>query len=160
MRKLVALAIASVAGLVLVGLAIAGLNGNWSVHLNGATEVPVRDTLAQGQATFNLSEDGTSIEYKLTVANIENVLQAHIHLGPPTGTGGIVVWLYPPGPPPVLIPGRSDGTLAEGSFTAADLVGALAGHPLEDLIAALESGNAYVNVHTVQFPGGEIRGNF
>lgn len=160
MRKLVALAIASVAGLVLVGLAIAGMNGNWSVHLNGDTEVPVRDTLAQGQATFKLSDDGTSIDYKLNVANIENVLQAHIHLGSPTQTGGIVVWLYPSAPPAMLIPGRSDGTLAEGSFTAANLVGALAGHPLSDLIAALESGNAYVNVHTTQFPPGEIRGNF
>jgi hypothetical protein len=58
----------------------------------------------------------------------------------------------------VLIPGRSNGMLAEGNITAANLVGALAGHPLSDLIAAIEAGNAYVNVHTSQYPAGEIRG--
>ena len=38
---------------------------------------------------------------------------AHIHLAPtPGANGGIVVWLYPSGPPASLIPGRSDGVLA------------------------------------------------
>jgi hypothetical protein len=29
---------------------------------------------------------------------------------------------------------------------------------LEDLLEAMRSGNTYVNVHTSQYPGGEIRG--
>ncbi|MGH2603614.1 MAG: CHRD domain-containing protein [Dehalococcoidia bacterium] len=37
-------------------------------------------------------------------------------------------------------------------------MGSLAGQPLSALIAQIQSGNAYVNVHTTQFPGGEIRG--
>jgi hypothetical protein len=57
-----------------------------------------------------------------------------------------------------LIPGKSTGVLGEGSATAADLRGPLAGQPLSALIDALESGGAYVNVHTSQFPPGEIRG--
>ena len=51
-----------------------------------------------------------------------------------------------------------NGRLASGSIQAGDLINDLAGHPLEDLIVAIEDGNAYVNVHTVAHPGGEIRG--
>ena len=110
-------------------------------------------TLAQGQAIFHLSKDGETLEYKLIAANIENVLASHIHLAPSGVNGPIVAWLYV-GP----IPGRFDGVLARGTITAANLVGPLAEHPLGDLIAAMEAGNTYVNVHTTQYPGGEIRG--
>ncbi len=127
-------------------------------HLAGRNEVPPVDTNAQGQAIFMLSEDGMSLKYKLIVANIENVLQAHIHIAAEGVNGPIVVWLYPPSPPPVLIPGRTDGVLAEGTITAANLVGPLAGHPLSDLVSAIMAGNAYVNVHTTANPAGHIRG--
>jgi hypothetical protein len=43
-------------------------------------------------------------------------------------------------------------------ITNANLVGALAGQTLADLIAHFNNGNAYVNVHTTLYPGGEIRG--
>ena len=52
-------------------------------------------TGAQGQAMFKLSDDGQSITYKLNVANIENVTQAHIHVGALGVNGGIVAWLFP-----------------------------------------------------------------
>ena len=158
MRTRLVLAI-FVLGLVAVGVAVAGVNRNWSTHLNGVTEVPVRDTGAQGQAIFQLSKDGSSLDYKLIVANIQNVTMAHIHLGGPTATGNIVAWLYPSAPPAVLIPGRSDGVLAEGTITSGDLVNDLAGQELSDLVDAMNAGLAYVNVHTSQFPPGEIRGN-
>ncbi len=45
-----------------------------------------------------------------------------------------------------------------GSFTAADLTGPLAGKSIADLVAMLEGGGAYVNVHTLQVPSGEIHG--
>ena len=83
-------------------------------------------TGAQGQATFKLSDDGQSITYKLNVANIENVTQAHIHLAPTgrkrqhRGMAGTSA------PPQILIPGRTDGNLAEGTITAANLVNDLA----------------------------------
>ena len=77
----------------------------------------------------------------------------------PAGTnGGIVAWLYPSAPPLQLIPGRSSGTLGEGTLTRANLVGTLAGQPLSVLVDAIAAGNAYVNVHTSQFPPGEVRG--
>ena len=47
---------------------------------------------------------------------------------------------------------------AEGVITASSLVGSLAGQPLSTLLDRIVSGEAYVNVHTTQFPPGEIRG--
>jgi hypothetical protein len=131
---------------------------NFVAHLSGDQEVPERATLATGQAIFQLSKDGTELSYKLIVANLENLHMAHIHLAPAGTNGGVVVWLYPSGPPAALIPGTTNGILAQGVITNANLVGALAGQTLADLIAHFNNGNAYVNVHTTLYPGGEIRG--
>ena len=131
---------------------------NFTAHLSGDNEVPARETLAQGQAWFRLDKEGTELSYRLIAANIENILQAHIHLAPAGVNGSVVAWMYPSAPPATLIPGRFDGVLAKGTISAANLVGPLAGHPLADLVAAMQSGGTYVNVHTVQYPGGEIRG--
>jgi hypothetical protein len=139
---------------------------NFVAHTVGDQEVPPRDTPAQGQAVFSLSADGTTMHYRVLVANISNVVASHIHLAAPGVNGGIVVFLFgnaPPGGGPV------NGVLAEGDFTAADFIGALLGLPMSDLLTALQSGGAYVNVHTNDgvaptntgpgdFPGGEIRG--
>lgn len=144
---------------------------NHRTHLSGKEEVPVRETRAQGQAIFQVSRDGTSIDYKLIVANIENVFMTHIHVGPAGQNGPVVVWLYP-STAPVAGPvgaGRINGVIAEGTITAANLVGPLAGQPLSALLAAINMGNTYVNVHTNDgvaptntgpgdFPGGEVRG--
>jgi len=166
-KLLVALFVFGFAG---VSAAVAGLNGNWSAHANGSQEVPPRDSQGQAQAIFHLSKDGDSLEYKLTASNIDNVFMAHIHMNVPGQNGPIVVWLYPstatvPGP---FGSGRTDGVLAEGTITAANFVGPLAGHPLSALVEALDTGHAYVNLHTNDgvdgtntgpgdFPGGEIR---
>jgi hypothetical protein len=131
---------------------------NFRTHLNGENEVPAAETNARGQAVFKVSKDGSSIDYKLIVANIENVTMAHIHLAPAGVNGPVVVWLYPDAPPPQLIEGRFQGVLAEGTFTAENLVGPMAGATLDDLVEAIEAGNTYVNVHTGQFPAGEVRG--
>ena len=131
---------------------------NFRAHLSGGEEVPPSETRAQGQAIFQISKDGTVLHYKLIVTNIENVTMAHIHLAPAGANGPVVAWLYPSAPPAQLIPGRSNGPLAQGTITADDLVGPLKDLPLADLLEAIEAGNAYVNVHTSQFPGGEIRG--
>jgi hypothetical protein len=131
---------------------------NFRAHASGGEEVPANASQAQGQAIFQLSADGTEISYKLIVANIHNVTQAHIHLAPAGTNGPVVVWLYPSGPPAQLIPGRSQGILGEGIVTEANLVGSLAGQPLSALVDLIRAGGAYVNVHTSQFPPGEIRG--
>ncbi len=152
-----------------VSTAAAADNRNFRAHLNGAGAGV--ETLAQGQAIFQFSADGSALHYKLIVANIENLWMAHIHLaGEPGGNGPPVVWLYPAAPPP---PSQSlpdpDGVLATGTVTAANLVGPLAGMSLADLKMNMEMGLTYVNVHTNDFEGspnsgpgdflgGEIRG--
>jgi hypothetical protein len=84
----------------------------------------------------------------------------HIHLAPAGANGPVAVWLYPSGPPAQLIPGPFNGVLANGIITSVNLVGPLAGMELSALIDHLTSGTAYVNLHTSQFPSGEIRGQF
>ena len=169
MRKVLGVGVALVLLLLAVaGLAAAGDNNNYSVHLDGDTEVPANASLATGQAIFKPSADGTSLEYKLIVANLDNPVAAHIHLGPPGVNGPVVAFLFGPAAPGG---GTANGVLAEGTITAANLVGPLAGQPFSALSEALNSGNAYVNVHTIDgvppagtgpgdLPGGEIRGNF
>jgi hypothetical protein len=141
-------------------------NRNSTTHLHGGEEVPPRDTRATGEAIFHLSKDGTALHYRLIAANIENVVAAHIHVGPAGVNGPIVAFLFGPAAPGG---GRTDGVLSQGTITAVNLVGPLAGQPLSALITQLEAGNAYVNVHTNDgvdpintgpgdFPGGEVRG--
>ena len=150
--------------------------GNFGTPLSADEEVMpagvINDSRARGNAIFQLSEDGMSLSYKLIVANIENAFMAHIHRAPAGSNGGVVVWLYPsttPGQPNPVGGGRLDGVIAEGTITAADLQGSLAGQPLSALVAEIKAGNTYVNVHTNDgvaptntgpgdFPGGEIRG--
>lgn len=136
----------------------AGEPHHYGTNLSGREEVPTNDSRATGQAIFHLSDDGQELSYKLIVANIQNVTQAHIHLEAAGANGPVVAWLYPSGPPAALIPGRFQGVLAEGVITDAQLVGPLAGQTLDDLLALMQAGDTYVNVHTSQFPPGEVRG--
>jgi hypothetical protein len=152
--------------------------GNFGAPLNAEEEVMPpgveveNDSRARGNSIFRLSANGQSMTYQLIVANIENVTMAHIHQGAFGVNGPPVVWLYPSTTPGVLADaggGRIDGMIASGSFTAADLVGPLAGQQLSALVALMRSGDTYVNVHTNDgvpptntgpgdFPAGEIRG--
>lgn len=171
-----------IAALLITVSAAAAAVLNYRSHLSGRFEIPaVVDTDAQGQAIFQVNEDGT-VSYKLIVANLNNVVMAHIHKNPPTGSapgtnGPITVWLYPsaPTPPtsssPYYRPGRTDGVLADGVITQANILnaGATGISNLEQLVQAMENGELYVNVHTNDFmggpntgpgdfPGGEIHG--
>ena len=88
------------------------------------------------------------------MAKIDDVTQAHIHVGAEDGNGPVVAFLFG-----FVAEGvTTNGVLATGTITSDDLVGPLAGMSLADLVAALDSGGAYVNVHTLANPGGEIRG--
>jgi hypothetical protein len=124
---------------------------NFRAHLSGGEEVPPVGTTATGQAVFQLNSSGTSLNYKLIVANIDNVFAAHIHCAPAGANGGVGVTLFSsPTSGPV------NGILAEGTITAPEGCGWA---DLDAVVAAMRSGNAYVNVHTRPgTPSGEIRG--
>jgi hypothetical protein len=162
-RMFVGLPIALVAAALLASAVLAARpNQSWHfvAPLSGDEEVPPTSSQGRGVAIFHLSDDGMSLTYQLIASNIENITQAHIHCCAPAGaTAGVEVWLYPEdGPPPELIAGRHDGVLATGTITAEDMVNVLAGQPLSALVAEIQEGDAYVNVHTTQIPPGEIRG--
>ena len=155
--------------IVLTVLAITGVayaaSQAYSARLSGAEEVPPRKTPAKGSAIFQLSEDETALSYTVTVSNIENVFAAHIHCGVKhvNGPVGVTLFMGTPGG------GAISGTLASGTIMAPDLGNGCGWADLADVVAAMNSGNAYVNVHTNDgvaptntgpgdFPGGEIRG--
>lgn len=166
MRKLLAVLVAALATFAFAGLAPAGENANFGAHLTGDDEVPANASAGQGQAIFHLSADETVLEYKLIASNIENVVASHIHIGAEGVNGPVVAFLFGPAP---AGGGRTDGVLAQGTITEADLVGPLAGQPFSALVDEIRAGNTYVNVHTNDgvdpagtgpgdLPAGEIRG--
>lgn len=140
-------------GLATTGVATAGGHPrNFRAHLSGENEVPPVDTDAQGQAVFQLDRSGTELTYKLIVANIENVVAAHIHCAPTGENGPVGVTLFSGGPT------SEAGVLAEDTVTDPDDGNACGWETLDDVVDAIENGVAYVNVHTLANPPGEIRG--
>jgi CHRD domain len=166
MRRLSAVLLPTLATLVLAGGAAAAPPAakNFVSPMSGDEEVPPVDTNATGNAVYKLDEAAGELHFRLIVANIENVTQAHIHCGARGVNGPVVVFLFPDAPPPD--PGVTvNGILAQGTRTNADVIprpdspecpGGVSN--LEDVIAKMRSGDAYTNVHTVVNPGGEIRG--
>jgi len=164
MRRMIVLV--PIFALALLGSApTASAGDNFVATLSGGEEVPARDTQATGVAKVKLREDGAALLFKLNVANIDNAVAAHIHCGAVGVNGPVGVTLFMGSP----AGGAVNGTLAEGTITAPDAGNACGWTDLAAVIAAIETGNTYVNVHTNDgvapintgpgdFPGGEIRG--
>ncbi|AGB15014.1 nicotinate-mononucleotide:5,6-dimethylbenzimidazole phosphoribosyltransferase CobT [Halovivax ruber XH-70] len=128
--------------------------------LTGAQQTEEIDTEATGGAVVSANEERSELEYAVLVHAIEDVTQAHIHLGPAGEDGPVAVWLYP-GPDatePGLEEGRFDGILATGTITEEHLTEEVDGQTMDALFAQIASGDTYVNVHTEANPAGEIRG--
>ncbi|HZG55269.1 CHRD domain-containing protein [Paenibacillus sp.] len=126
----------------------------FKAFLRGHKEVPPVRTIALGRAAFRWNEAGSRLSFLLVVRNISRMTQAHIHLGRRGENGPVVAFLF----------GRSKFGISvrrgvvRGVLTNSDLTGPLEGRTLRDLVREIENGNAYVNVHTIQHPNGEIRG--
>jgi hypothetical protein len=138
-------------------------------------EVPVISTTGKGKFSARLSNDKSSLDYTLSYSDLEsNIIMAHIHLGQPDVNGGIAIWLCsnlasPPTPIGVQpCAGTTSGTI-RGTIIAADVQnvigpggvdqGVSAGE-LGEVIKITNQGKGYVNIHTVNHPGGEVRGQF
>jgi hypothetical protein len=151
-QPLVILALA--ASIAIAGVNTAGAGPVFTATLDAAQEVPGNASTATGFATFEFDDAITVLSYELSVFDITGVIAAHIHLAPAGENGPVVAFLFGPDPGT----GPVNGLLASGTVMAADLVGPLLGQPLTALLAQMTATNTYVNVHTVDFPGGEIRG--
>jgi hypothetical protein len=138
---------------------------NYRAHLSGDQVVPPLPVVssAQGEAIFQLGNNGTELSYRVIASNIDNVTSAHLHLGAPGLRGPLVAFLFGPVPG---AGGRTDGVLATGVLTAANIIGPIT---FSAVIDAIDAGNAYVDVPTNDgvappntglgdFVGGEMRG--
>jgi hypothetical protein len=105
-----------------------------AVKLTGAEEVPPVSTSATGSGSLHIAEDGT-VSGSVTTTGMAGTM-AHIHQGA-AGQNG-----------PVIVPLTKDG----------DKYSVPAGAKLNSAqMDALKAGNLYVNVHSAEHKGGEIR---
>ncbi|CAN5836726.1 CHRD domain-containing protein [soil metagenome] len=144
MRKFGLLLAAALLGVLLtMGTAIAGDELEFEADLSGANEVPAVATAATGEAEFEIA--GDTLTYELEAEDIAGVVGAHIHSGAPGENGPIIVDLGVPGNCEV----DDEELKCEATLIPAGL---------DTVVETMLSGNAYVNVHTAENPGGEIRG--
>jgi hypothetical protein len=106
-----------------------------SLQLTGAQEVPPNDSQAVGSGDITIDADG-NVAGRVSTPTIQGKA-AHIHVGAPGKAG----------PPIITLEGGSPGTWAvpPGAKLNAEQV------------AQWKAGNLYVNVHTAEHPGGEVR---
>lgn len=133
-------------------------------ELKGRHEVPLTLSGAHGTLELTVSPDDSSAHFVLTYDGLRtHILFSHIHVGQPNVNGAVTVFFCDNTTPPHTshtCPEQA-GTV-EGDFTAADVIGLtsqqLAAHDLAALLAAIRARQTYANLHTMDSPGGEIRG--
>ena len=125
-------------------------DAEFEAELDPGQEVGAVVSDGEGEAEFTLRKD--KVRFRLKWKDLTTpVIFAHIHCAPAGVNGPVGVTLIHEGMDP-------DGRI-RGSFTAPDPAPNGCGWTtLADVIGALASGEAYVNIHTQMFPGGEIRG--
>jgi CHRD domain len=139
--------------------------GEFKARLTGFQETPAISTTGHGTFTASLSDDGTTVTFELTYADLKGVdssgapTLAHVHLGQRNVAGGVAVFLCGGGGRPAC---PAQPATVTGTFVAADVVGptaqGIAAGDLSDLLQAARARVTYANVHTASFPTGEIRG--
>jgi hypothetical protein len=161
MRKIALSVLGVAAFLALIASGAAWANTMHGEHVKVTLgTIPGVKTSASGDAAFELSKDGKTLHYKLTLKNIDNATMGHVHVVGDNGTPAeILVWLYPTtGTAPSLKEGSFSGTLAEGDITADKLAGPLKGGTVKDLFGKIDHGTAGVAIHTKQNGKGELWG--
>jgi hypothetical protein len=135
--------------------------------LNGANEIPSVVTPGTGQATVVLDPTANTLRVEVTFSGLTSGTTAsHIHCCVASGAPGnfIVATTTPTfsGFPLGVTSGTYDNTLdlTQASSYNPVFVTDEGGVPQAEaaLIAAIESGANYLNIHTTNNPGGEIRG--
>jgi glucose/arabinose dehydrogenase len=129
----------------------------FSANLVGGQEVPAVATTAAASIDLKLTEDGT-LRFKLRATrDIVGATQAHLHLGARGQNGPVVAFLLPFNPAGQNF--RRGEVMAEGELDdAAVLERPGFGGTVAELAERMRQQRVYANVHTLAFPGGEIRG--
>ena len=128
-------------------------NHSYVATFSASDEVPLNEIGTNGIAYFHINDDGQSMDYKVWVYAINDPVAAHIHVGGIGVNGPVVVPLFSG-----KDTGAVSGTVSSGTITAKDLDGPMKGKTMDDLFAAMKSGNTYFNIHTVKYAGGQARG--
>lgn len=128
-----------------VGLAGCGGKDEADTDLSGENEVPSNDSTATGTANAKLDDMTLTVSGSFTGLTSDLVdvsgSPAHVHNAPPGENGPIVFNL--------TVTPDSDGM--GGTFSGTKVL-------TDAEKDAWEDGRFYVNIHTTQFSGGEIRG--
>ena len=112
-------------------------------------EVPPNNTVAKGFIVVDLHTDLITLDVTETFSGLTvNASAAHIHCCGPVGVNE-----------PVVLPFTGFPTTTSGNYAHTfNLNTDLSGITAATLVAALQNGSAYANIHNATFPGGEIRG--
>jgi len=111
----------------------------FTVLMNGASEVPVI-TNTTATAAGLISIEGTNLAYQIDFSGLSApATMAHIHgYTTPTNSAGVLIPLHGASGTSGTLSGTTNLTLEE--------------------LAGILNGTTYVNIHTTNHPGGEIRG--
>ena len=113
---------------------------SWDNTLDGAQEVPVVTTDGKGTGAFRLDDEG--LHYTITVSELSgDITNAHFHRAAAGISGGVVHGIN----------STFSGNTAQGVWLTEDTL-------TGELIGALLAGELYINIHTAENGGGEIRG--
>ena len=134
-------------------------NRNFKVKLDGSQEVPMVGTDTTGKAKLKVNKEMTEIKYSVEVKNGIDVLAAdpaggiHIHCGAAGANGPIILWLA--GKLPVGLDGKLS---VKGTLTEDNIVNDSCGATIAAILDSMQAGETYINVHSVPWPGGVVRG--
>jgi hypothetical protein len=149
-----------------VGVAVAtGGRGDIRESLTGYEETPLAiSTQANGEFKLSIDRQRQEMRYRLSYRDFATpVLQAHIHFGSESQSGGISVFLCTNlgnGPAGTQACPTPSGTVT-GTITPADVIGpagqGIAAGEFDELVSAIRAGYTYANVHSQERMAGEIR---
>jgi CHRD domain/PEP-CTERM motif len=135
--------------------------------LSGSAEIPTNASPGTGSATFTVDLDTLMMRVQVTFANLSGTTTAsHIHcctVTPGAANVGVATMLPTFADFPLGVRGGTyDHTfdMALASSYNPAFVTAFGGvaNAFNALLAGMDTRNAYFNLHTTAFPGGEIRG--
>jgi hypothetical protein len=126
----------------------------FTANMVGGNEVPPVSTNGTGYASFRTSVNDTVLKYKVNMTGLSEITGAQILQGKVGQNGDVIIDLWNDSKKNTGKP----ATTIRGNITNSDLLGPMKGKILDTLLAAVNTGDTYVNVNTSSHPSGEIRG--